>query len=64
MDRAWLRAIHADMSEYFGEHAYVNYIDPDLTNWRSAYYGPNAARLAAVKAAYDPGRLFRLPQGV
>ncbi|MCK2221131.1 FAD-dependent oxidoreductase [Actinomadura sp. ATCC 31491] len=64
MDRAWLRAIHADMSDYFGNHAYVNYLDPDLPDWRSAYYGANAARLAAVKAAYDPGRLFRLPQGV
>ncbi|WP_127939935.1 FAD-binding oxidoreductase [Nonomuraea polychroma] len=64
MDRSWLRALHADMSQYFGINAYVNYIDPDLENWRTAYYGPNAARLAEVKATYDPGRLFRLPQGL
>jgi hypothetical protein len=64
MDRSWLRRVHADMSPHFGDHAYVNYIDPDLRNWRSAYYGSNAARLAEVKATYDPNRLFRLPQGL
>ncbi|MFC4115394.1 FAD-binding oxidoreductase [Nonomuraea zeae] len=63
-DRGWLRRLHSDMSRHFGDHAYVNYIDPDLENWRSAYYGPNAARLAEVKSTYDPDRLFRLPQGV
>ncbi|MER6943239.1 FAD-binding oxidoreductase [Nonomuraea sp. NPDC000554] len=63
-DRTWLRGIHADLRPYLGDHAYVNYLDPDLTNWRSAYYGQNAARLAEVKATYDPDRLFRLPQGV
>ncbi|MEU6778175.1 FAD-binding oxidoreductase [Nonomuraea angiospora] len=63
-DRRWLRGLHSDMSPFFGDHAYVNYIDPDLSNWRNAYYGPNAARLAEVKSTYDPGRLFRLPQGV
>ncbi|MEU7877085.1 FAD-binding oxidoreductase [Microbispora bryophytorum] len=61
---AWARAAHAAMRPYFGDHAYVNYIDPELKNWRQQYYGANAARLARVKAAYDPGRLFRLPQGV
>ncbi|NJP93300.1 FAD-binding oxidoreductase [Nonomuraea sp. FMUSA5-5] len=63
-DRRWLRQLHGDMAGYFGDHAYVNYIDPDLSNWRSSYYGPNAERLAEVKATYDPNRLFRLPQGL
>jgi hypothetical protein len=62
--RTWLRGIHGDMGAHFGDHAYVNYIDPDLTGWRDAYYGANAPRLAAVKTAYDPGRLFHLPQGI
>ncbi|WP_182879850.1 FAD-binding oxidoreductase [Microbispora sp. H10949] len=61
---AWTRAAHAAMRPHFGDHAYVNYVDPELTNWRQQYYGANAARLAEVKAAYDPGRLFRLPQGI
>ncbi|MFB4278747.1 MULTISPECIES: FAD-binding oxidoreductase [unclassified Nonomuraea] len=64
MGRSWLRGLHGDMSRYFGDHAYVNYIDPDLGNWRSAYYGSNAARLAEVKATYDPDRVFRLPHGL
>ncbi|MFI6596154.1 FAD-binding oxidoreductase [Nonomuraea sp. NPDC050536] len=63
-DRTWLRAIHATMRTHLGDHAYVNYIDPDLTDWRAQYYGPNAGRLAEVKSTYDPDRLFRLPQGV
>ncbi|MEU4718865.1 FAD-binding oxidoreductase [Nonomuraea dietziae] len=63
-DRGWLRGVRGAMEPHLGEHAYVNYIDPDIARWRQAYYGANAARLSAVKAAYDPGRLFRLPQGV
>ncbi|MFE3447290.1 FAD-binding oxidoreductase [Nonomuraea sp. NPDC059194] len=63
-DRAWLRGTRRAMGPHLGEHAYVNYLDPDITQWRQAYYGANAGRLAAVKAAYDPGRLFALPQGV
>ncbi|MEV0581969.1 FAD-binding oxidoreductase [Nonomuraea sp. NPDC050310] len=62
-DRTWVRGTHAAMSRWLGEHAYVNYIDPDLTSWRPAYYGANAGRLAEVKAAYDPDNVFRLPQG-
>ncbi|GGK64555.1 FAD-binding oxidoreductase [Sphaerisporangium melleum] len=61
---AWLRGAHGAMAPHFGDHAYVNYIDPALSGWRQAYYGGNAARLAKVKAAYDPGRLFRFPQAV
>ncbi|WP_214408636.1 FAD-binding oxidoreductase [Sphaerisporangium fuscum] len=61
---AWLGRAHAAMSPHFGDHAYVNYIDPSLSGWRQAYYGANATRLAKVKAAYDPGRLFRFPQAV
>jgi hypothetical protein len=44
--------------------AYQNYTDPRLTDWRSAYYGPAAARLATVKHTYDPDRLFTFPQAL
>ncbi|MFC7644878.1 BBE domain-containing protein [Streptosporangium lutulentum] len=60
----WARKAHDAMRPHFGDHAYVNYIDPGLSGWRTAYYGANAARLSQIKAARDPGRLFRLPQGI
>lgn len=44
--------------------AYVNFPDPDLRDWRHAYYGDNYARLAKIKHRYDPKGLFRNPQSV
>jgi FAD/FMN-containing dehydrogenase len=64
---AWLRSFWQSMRPYASGQAYQNYIDPDLTAggaWKQAYYGANFTRLAAVKAKYDPGRLFSFPQAV
>ncbi len=61
---AWQRSFWRSMRPYASGQAYQNYIDPDLTNWRQAYYGANYARLAQVKAAYDPDRVFTFPQAI
>ena len=50
------------MVPHWGNHAYVNYADPTITDYQDAYFGANAARLAQVRATYDPHGFFTQPQ--
>jgi hypothetical protein len=60
----WLRKYWGSMRRYASGQAYQNYIDPDLTNWRQAYYGANYTRLSAIKKKWDPTRVFKFPQAI
>ena len=62
-DVAWIGAFRAAMLPYTSG-AYVNYIDADIPDWATAYYGANLPRLKLVKAAYDPDDIFQGPQSI
>jgi hypothetical protein len=61
---AQMRTLYAAMRPYVSGAAYVNYCDLDLTDAAQAYWGNNLTRLKQVKAAVDPGNLFRHAQSV
>jgi hypothetical protein len=55
---ARLRQCVPEAGSYVSES---NYFNP---RWQDAYWGPNHARLAAIKAKYDPDCLFFVHNGV
>jgi hypothetical protein len=61
---SWIDGFYAAMRPYVSRYAYQNYIDPQLTTWKTAYYGSNYARLVDVKKQYDPDDLFRFRQSI
>jgi FAD/FMN-containing dehydrogenase len=60
----WLNGLYDAMGAYAPDAAYQNFTDPDLRDWRTAYYGANYPRLAAVKHKYDPDNVFRSGQDI
>jgi FAD/FMN-containing dehydrogenase len=59
---SYVRGFRAAMTPSWGSGAYVNYADASLKGYHGAYFGANAARLARVRAAYDPTGFFTQPQ--
>ncbi|MFF0017819.1 FAD-binding oxidoreductase [Streptomyces sp. NPDC005374] len=62
--QSWLTEAHSAMKPYASGAAYQNYTDPTLKNWRTAYYGDAATKLAKVKKQYDPQGFFTYPQSL
>jgi hypothetical protein len=60
----WARQLFAETAPHATGGVYVNFMPEDETDRVSSAYGANYARLAALKAKYDPGNLFRLNQNV
>jgi len=61
---SWARQLFAETASHATGGVYVNFMPEDETDRVAGAYGPNYARLAALKAKYDPGNLFRLNQNV
>ena len=63
--KAWGRAYWKAVHPFNMEGAYVNFMMDDEADGRvQSSYGDNYARLAAIKARYDPKNLFRVNQNI
>ncbi len=60
----WARDFFEATAPYATGGVYVNFMTADEQDRVAAAYGGNYARLAALKATYDPDNLFRLNQNV
>jgi len=66
LNLSWVRGFWSDMQLYSNGRGYLNFagLPEDGDGMARGTYGPNYARLAAVKAKYDPTNLFRLNQNI
>jgi FAD/FMN-containing dehydrogenase len=62
--RNWLAQSWSLAHQFGSGGVYPNFPDPELLDWGRAYYGQNYRRLRHVKAAYDPGNMFRFHQSL
>ena len=62
--QAWLDTLYARLAPWRTGDEYSNYGNRRLTGWGTAYFGGNLARLRRIKAARDPGNIFRFAQSI
>jgi hypothetical protein len=60
----WVRDTFAALRPVCSGGAYVNFMDHDEQAAGQVAYGGTLRRLQQVKAAYDPGNVFRLNQNI
>jgi hypothetical protein len=60
---AWAQEFYAATRPHAMGTTYVNFLSEDDENL-AATYGPNYARLAEVKAKFDPNNVFRVNQNI
>ena len=61
---AWINGLQSDLSAFMPSSTYVNYIDKDVPDWPSSFYGAALPRLVTVKAKYDPTNFFSFNQSI
>jgi len=62
---AWARELFEATAKFATGGVYVNFMpDDESQRVRTGAYGANYARLAKIKAKYDPANLFRMNQNV
>src|SRR5262249_27501716 len=62
--RRWLTESWQTVRPWGTGRVFPNFPDPDLEEWKDAYYGTNYRRLTRVKGTYDPDNFFRFHQSV
>ncbi len=61
---AWARETFGALEPSFSKSRYVNYLDQDDSADLAGPFGANYARLAEIKAKWDPENLFHLNQNI
>ncbi|GAA3538611.1 FAD-binding oxidoreductase [Amycolatopsis ultiminotia] len=62
--RKSVSTVVAGLAEAGADGGYVNYLDPDLPDWKTAYYGDNAGRLGRIAKTCDPNGVLAFAQSV
>jgi FAD/FMN-containing dehydrogenase len=56
--------VQQELTRVIGAGTYVNYVNPQQTDWATSYWGANLRRLRRTVTAYDPNRVFDFPHSV